>query len=60
MTGMPAFGPTHDDETLWNVAAFVKALPEMSAEEYAGYPSDHGMGTEGAHVDAEGAPPHEH
>jgi mono/diheme cytochrome c family protein len=59
MTGMPAFGPTHDDETLWNIAAFVKALPEMSAEKYAAYPSDHGM-AEGGHVDAEGAPPHEH
>jgi hypothetical protein len=23
MTGMPAFGPTHDDKTLWNLTAFV-------------------------------------
>lgn len=35
MTGMPAFGPTHDDQTLWNVAAFVKQLPAMTPEEYA-------------------------
>jgi mono/diheme cytochrome c family protein len=35
MTGMPAFGPSHDDRTLWNIAAFVKELPAMSAERYA-------------------------
>lgn len=42
MTGMPAFGPTHDDETLWNVAAFVKELPAMTAEEYAAAGNDGG------------------
>lgn len=35
MTGMPAFGPTHDDRTLWNIAAFVKGLPAMTPERYA-------------------------
>jgi mono/diheme cytochrome c family protein len=35
MTGMPAFGPSHDDETLWNIAAFVKELPAMTPERYA-------------------------
>lgn len=35
MTGMPAFGPTHDDRTLWNIAAFVKQLPAMTPERYA-------------------------
>lgn len=37
MSGMPAFGPTHDDRTIWNIAAFVKAMPGMSAERYAAY-----------------------
>jgi len=46
MSGMPAFGPTHDDETLWNIAAFVKALPGMSAETYAKYSDAHGEGEE--------------
>ncbi|MEB2346109.1 MAG: cytochrome c [Deltaproteobacteria bacterium] len=35
MTGMPAFGPTHDDEQLWDLVAFVTALPHLSAEDYA-------------------------
>jgi mono/diheme cytochrome c family protein len=34
MTGMPAFGPTHDDEKLWDLTAFVKRLPEMTPEQY--------------------------
>ena len=34
MTGMPAFGPTHSDEELWEVVALVKRLPRMSADEY--------------------------
>lgn len=34
MTGMPAFGPSHDDATLWEITAFVKALPGMSPERY--------------------------
>jgi mono/diheme cytochrome c family protein len=35
MTGMPAFGPTHDDDRIWAMAAFVRQLPDMSAEAYA-------------------------
>lgn len=34
MTGMPAFGPTHDDGTLWSIVAFVRRLPKMSADQY--------------------------
>lgn len=46
MSGMPAFGPSHDDRTLWNIAAFVKELPAMTPEDYASL-------TRGAHGDAE-------
>lgn len=35
MTGMPAFGPTHDDQVLWNLASFVSRLPAMTPERYA-------------------------
>jgi mono/diheme cytochrome c family protein len=34
MTGMPAFGPSHEDQTLWGIAAFVSELPAMSPERY--------------------------
>ena len=34
MTGMPAFGPTHDDQALWGIAAFVTELPAMTPERY--------------------------
>lgn len=34
MTGMPAWGRTHSDEELWDLVAFVKALPTMSVEQY--------------------------
>lgn len=32
MTGMPAFGPTHDEETLWGIVAMVKELPAMTPD----------------------------
>lgn len=34
-TAMPAFGPTHSDKDIWNIAAFLKdKLPKMSPDEY--------------------------
>lgn len=35
MSGMPAFGPTHDDKALWELVAFVRELPGMTSERYA-------------------------
>lgn len=35
MSGMPAFGPSHNDQAIWSIAAFVKELPAMTPEEYA-------------------------
>ena len=34
MTGMPAWGRTHSDEELWDLVAFVRALPSLSAAQY--------------------------
>lgn len=34
MSGMPAWGLTHDDATLWSIIAFVTRLPGLSAEHY--------------------------
>lgn len=51
MSGMPAYGPTHSDGEIWAVVAFLRELPELSAEEYA------------ARVEAAGlaeSPGHEH
>lgn len=35
MTGMPAFGPTHDDARIWAIVAFVNRLGSLSTEDYA-------------------------
>lgn len=37
MAGMPAFGPTHTDEELWEIVAFVEQLPEMTPERYEAF-----------------------
>ncbi len=34
MTGMPAFGPTHSEDELWGIVAFLKKLPSLKPEEY--------------------------
>ena len=33
MTGMPAFGPTHSEEQIWKIVAFIRHLPEITAAE---------------------------
>ena len=35
MTPMPAFGPTHTDEEIWKIVAFIRHLPELNAQERA-------------------------
>lgn len=76
-SGMPAWGVTHDDNSVWALVAFLQKLPGMSVEEYAaltaggagqnqqGHGHGHAHGAPGpeaanGHVDAPGAPPHEH
>ena len=34
MSGMPAWGPTHEDDELWDIVAFVEQLPKMKAQQY--------------------------
>jgi mono/diheme cytochrome c family protein len=34
MTGMPAWGLTHDDERIWSMVAFVRKLPGLTPAEY--------------------------
>lgn len=33
-SGMPAWGPTHDDERIWAMVAFIQKLPEISEFQY--------------------------
>ncbi len=34
MSGMPAWGVTHEDERLWAIVAFLRVLPETSPAQY--------------------------
>jgi hypothetical protein len=34
MTGMPAWGLTHDDERIWSMVAFLQKLPDLTPEVY--------------------------
>jgi len=69
MTAMPAWGPTHNDEKIWAMTAFVKKLPSMSKEEYinmrqkiaaAGRTHEHNAESGHTHADDKAAPSHEH
>ncbi|SFU49095.1 c-type cytochrome [Halomonas korlensis] len=40
MSGMPAFGPTHSDDEIWNITAFVMQLPGMTEETYASFDTE--------------------
>jgi len=33
-SGMPAWGPGHDDQRIWNMVAFLQRLPELSPQQY--------------------------
>lgn len=59
MTGMPAFGPTHKDETLWSVVAFLRRLRTIRAQEYKGMVEATGVSAEAGHSHAEGVT-HQH
>lgn len=32
--GMPAWGASHDDDRMWAMVAFIRVLPELSADQY--------------------------
>lgn len=34
MTGMPAFGPTHTDDQIWAIVAFLNTLPGISTADF--------------------------
>ena len=57
MTGMPAWGATHDDEALWPVVALMTELPHLDAARYrallasAGDMGHHEVGNDDGHGD---------
>ncbi|MCH8101361.1 MAG: cytochrome c [Proteobacteria bacterium] len=58
MTGMPAWGATHDDDALWPVVAFMTTLPNLDADGYqALLASATGMGH---HAEGDDESGHEH
>jgi mono/diheme cytochrome c family protein len=71
MTGMPAWGPTHSDQQIWELVAFLQRLPELSPEAYtkllASAPDsghqhthNHGIVTADEHHQDEGEAAHSH
>jgi mono/diheme cytochrome c family protein len=34
MSAMPAWGKTHDDQSIWGIVAFLQRLPELTPEQY--------------------------
>ena len=53
MTGMPAFSPTHKEEEIWKILAFVRHLPEITKEEQQALKAGHEE--EEHHHEGEGA-----
>jgi len=54
MSGMPAWGGSHDDDTIWSMVAFVHKLPDLTPAQYqaivAKAPADEDMdGDDGDH-----------
>lgn len=58
MTGMPAWGPTHSDDKIWAMVAFVKTLPELTPAQYKAMQQQ--TAASAHHHDDEHAPAHTH
>jgi mono/diheme cytochrome c family protein len=62
MTGMAAWGPTHNDTLIWNMVAFLRKLPELSAAQYQqtvkSAPQDHDETMKGMKMDDAGGGHH--
>ncbi|MBS0431124.1 MAG: cytochrome c [Proteobacteria bacterium] len=56
MTGMPAWGPTHDDQTIWAMVAYLQKQPKMGADEYRQLTADASQDVdEGMHMSTPGS-----
>ncbi len=57
MTGMPAWGGSHDEEAIWELTAFLQQLPELSEQEYSAMAKQSGGESASNHDDGHN---HEH
>lgn len=61
MSAMPAWGLTHDDDTIWSMVAFLQKLPDLTPAQYkdlvakAPPDEDMDMGEEGSHSHQHGS-----
>lgn len=55
MTGMPAWGESHDDHEIWAIVAYLQKQPKMNVAEYRRL-SDHGAQAEPAPAASAGMP----
>ena len=61
LAGMPAFGPTHSDSTLWGIVGAMRQMQGMSPEEYqARVVAATAASPAGEHTHAPGTPTHSH
>lgn len=54
MSGMPAWGKTHEDPIIWGLVAFLQKLPELTPAEYKS------LVTADGHADMPGSHDHDH
>jgi mono/diheme cytochrome c family protein len=59
MTGMPAFGPTHDDDRIWAIISFVQRLPTTTPAQYQQRISPPASASH-SHEHHDHGPPHAH
>lgn len=54
MSGMPAWGGSHDDQTIWSMVAFLQTLPSLTPQQYkdivAKAPPDEDMDSDDGHA----------
>lgn len=57
MTGMPAFGPTHDDRQLWDLVAFLQQVEGMAVKDYVEFiaVARHGVSAGDGHAHRHGS-----
>lgn len=60
MSAMPAWGGSHDDETIWSMVAFLKKLPSLTPDQYkdlvAKAPPDEDMSMSDGHDHSHNSP----